>query len=185
MKHYIVWFNDDYERAEEAAGLMQERFLPWQPHEAAQEALTRFMQAHGHPPACIGRVEPIGRFMHNINHLEVGPSRCYNSYVGFFAHCEPFDSDLHGVLQDVAYLLRNVRVGNSEDFFNMIPDNLSDADILSLYSRYHRLIIDWQSDNGLTINDFGYCVEDVMEGSAAAAGLRRAVVCRWLRTVSP
>ncbi|OSI12974.1 hypothetical protein [Neisseria canis] len=183
MKHYIIWFSDEYERAEEAADLARKLFLPWQAHESALEALVRFMQKNGHPSDCINRIEPISEFIHNINHLEVGPSRCYNSYVGFFAHCEPLDSQLHGVLQDIAYLLRNVPIGNSEDFVNMISDVLSDADILWLFSRYRCLIIDWQSNNGLTINDFGYCVEDVMEGSVAAAGLRREVVCRWVRAV--
>lgn len=182
MKYYIVWFNDDYEQAEASAELVQDITLPWLPGQNAQDALAKYLVSKGHPANAIRNIQPVGRFMHDINNVEIGPSRCYNLFIGFFAHCEPLNEHptFDAAMQDIAYLMRHVG-SDIRPIDQLCSDCFSDADVYWLYHRYQRLITDWQSDKGLTLNDLGYCVEDVLNDDNS--DIRREVVIRWATAV--
>ena len=87
MKYYIVWFNDDYEQAEEAAELVQDITLPWLPGQNAQDTLAKYLVSKGHPANAIRNIQPVGRFMHDINNVEIGPSRCFCKFL-FSTYCK-------------------------------------------------------------------------------------------------
>ena len=165
---YIVWFKDCFETAEEAAlALNGQTVFPLQhPQETAQSAVGRFLeQRAGYAKSLIQLVEPAAEYVRRENVFENTPCRSSNCYTAAVvippAARQPENTALPSGTADILYLLQDVEydVGSLPTVLAKLTEN----DTRWLYGRHRQSIFDWMGGKGLSLHDFGYNADVVLE----------------------
>lgn len=82
---YIVWMNEEYEQAEEAAQALLGQTIPvLPPGKTLEQAVCDYLTLAGHPACALAAVQPVTEYILNENTVEATPCRsvnCYNSVV--------------------------------------------------------------------------------------------------------
>ena len=165
---YIVWFKDCFETAEEAAlALNGQTVFPLQhPQETAQSAVGRFLeQRAGYAKSLIQMVEPVAEYIRRENVFENTPCRSSNCYTAAVvippAVRQPENAALPSGTADILYLLQDAEY-DAGSLLTVLA-KLTENDTRWLYGRHRQSIFDWMGGKGLSLHDFGYNADVVLE----------------------
>ena len=84
MKTYIVWFDEAYEPAEDAAAAINGQIIPLMPDQSIEQAVKDALSLHDHPPYAVSMIEEVAGFIADHNQSGRSANRsenCYNCVV--------------------------------------------------------------------------------------------------------
>lgn len=177
MQHYVALINSEFEEAERISTMLSGTVFPYRNHYTLVQEIAGYLSSQGFPSEAVSeeRLMPLASFMRALNNEETGLSRSDNCYAAHvvWAHSERSE-DNAGALEDICYLLKDTEWNHGN--VDMKIYDFTPADMEWLYSRHKSAIIQWQSDKGLTLDDLGFYLENVLDKSPH---ILWEVVYRW------
>lgn len=182
MQNFIVWMNPDREESAAAVAKLNGAVLV-RHTDGVMAAIGRELKRCGFDPDLAVFAQTCEEFAKQANSDMVCISRSDGDAVAAVIYLEDgYAGEGVSAVADLSYLMSAYR-----QYFHQ-PDKavvfqgalsyLSDEDIAWLYSRHSSAIVEWQSNGGLGLYEFGFSLCDILND-----GIRhvlREVVCGWL-----
>ncbi|KLT73576.1 hypothetical protein PL75_01065 [Neisseria arctica] len=169
MQHYVVLINPALEQAKRVAECLADVVFRYRCDHSLAEEIHAFLLANSKPADAVTEIMPLGDFMRNLNH---------SAPLSFVAHVAwattELEDDNGGSLEDICYLLKGS--GWNMNNIDMLIYDLTTADTAWLYARHESEIIQWLTDSGQDIFNFGYGLQDVFTKHEK---FLFEIVCRW------
>ena len=188
MQNFIVWMNPDREESAAAAAKLNGAVLTAHT-DGAMAAIRRELKIFGLEADLAVFAQTCEEFAKQANADMVCISSSNGDAVAAVTYLEDgYAGEGVSAVADMRYLMSAYRqYFNRPDkmvIFQVALQYLSDEDIAWIFRRHSNAIIEWQSNEGLGLYEFGFCLSDVLTDGCRHV-LREVVTCWLHREILP